>query len=84
MLNVSKTLSLWMVFQKLSPCGGFLIAKLVCMYAKLVCMYVRASGSTPPHKSQKIELSFKYVPPLFRVPTLVVKRWADGSIKTEC
>ena len=31
-----------------------------CMYAKLVCMYVRASGSTPPHKSQKIELSFKY------------------------
>ena len=32
----------------------------VCMYAKLVCMYVRASGSTPPHKSQKIELNVQY------------------------
>ena len=36
------------------------VSMYVCMYAKLVCMYVRASGSTPPHKSQKIELSFKY------------------------
>ena len=40
----------------------------VCMYAKLVCMYVRASGSTPPHKSQKIELSFKYW-------TFLVRNW---------
>ena len=61
-----------LMFQKLSPCGGFSKAlslwrvsdceacMYVCMYAKHVCMHVRASGSTPPHKSQKIELNVQY------------------------
>ena len=41
----------------------------VCMLSMYVCMYVRASGGTPPHKSQKIELSFKYWTLFVRNPT---------------
>ena len=36
-----KVLCLWRVFQNSSPCGGFLSAKLVCMYLK-VCMFQKS------------------------------------------